>query len=89
MKTLAQQFADKLGNDHQKFDMPNGTSFWDAIKLLNPEVTYLKFDGYDDFATRRYVDGTLADHEDGDPIRYRFSDGSAIIETWEGWYIEY
>ena len=83
MKTLAQQFADRMGNNGQIWEDPNGTEFEIILMSMDAKVTYSARDH-----SGAYVDVDRDRYIDGDPIRYEFPDGSAIVEAMDAWDIE-
>lgn len=86
MATLAEQFASALYDDGQCFETDEGVTFEELIDQMDAVVTYSSR-GYTD-GTLQYVDGTCCGHIHGDPIRYEFSDGSAVVEAGDAWDIE-
>lgn len=89
MPTIAEQVA-TLFDDGQSFETDEG--------LTLDEVCCDKFDGIRQYGVRKHRDdasqsqdwvaGSTTEHFAGDPIRYEFTDGSAIVEHGEGWDIE-
>lgn len=89
MSTAAEQFAAALGDDGQNFETDNGISFDNLAEQMGATLMYSAREYADDIDnTMTYVDGFESSHISGDPIRYAFPDGSAIVLAGEAWDIE-
>lgn len=86
MNTLAEQFASALYDDGQCFETDVGVTFEELIDRMGATVTYASREHTD--GVIQYADGTRYGHIHGDPIRYEFSDGSAVVEAGGAWDIE-
>jgi len=85
--TIAEQFSAKLNDDGQNWETDEGTSFEDLAEQMGATVTYSSRE-YDDNGEMRRADGYQGGHISGDPIRYEFSDGSAVVVAGDGWDLE-
>ena len=73
-----------LGNDGQNFER-NGVTLDEIASDLGAVVTYsARYYGADD-GELRYIDGSKSGHMDGDPVRYEFSDMTAIVVAGDCW----
>jgi len=88
MKTLAIQFAERMGCDGQTWETADGIGFVELAESMGADVTYSSRDGRDEDGEPKYVDGYEGGYISGDPIRYRFPDGSAVVEAGDGWDLE-
>lgn len=84
MKTIAQQVSKIFGDDGQKWETTDGKSFIEVCEEHGADITYSARD-YDADGDMVYVDGYKSGHLAGDPIRYEFPDGSALVEAGDGW----
>ena len=86
MTTIAEKFSAKLNGDGQNWETEEGISFSDLAEQWGADVTYSARE-YDD-GVFHYVDGYHDGYISGDPIRYAFDDGSAVVEAGESWDLE-
>jgi hypothetical protein len=87
--TLAQQFADRMGNDGQRWHTDNAESFAEVAEQMGATVEYSARAPRDsEEEPQRYIAGHRSSHASDDPIRYAFSDGSAVVAAGAAWDIE-
>ncbi|TFH84956.1 hypothetical protein EQG41_19740 [Billgrantia azerbaijanica] len=87
--TIAHTIADLLNNDGQQFDTDDGRNLVELCEERNATVEYaVRAYADDEDQTQYWEAGFSGDHFAGDPVRYAFSDGSAIVEAGDGWDIE-
>lgn len=87
-QTQAQLLADLLGNDGMNFEAEDGRAFEDLIIDMDADVTYAR--RLLDVTTEEEVIVPVArtEHHVGEPVRYLFPDGSAIVVCGDAWDIE-
>ena len=86
--TIAQKVSE-LFNDGQTFTAHDGRGFKDVCEAHGARVEYGVRVYRDDVEHASYwVKGYSGDHFSGDPVRYVFDDGSALVERGEAWDIE-
>lgn len=89
MTTIAEQFAAKLLDDGQNWETEDGVEFDELAEQMGATVTYSAREYTDDLDNPYvYVDGFQSEHISDDPIRYEFSDGSAVVAAGAGWDLE-
>jgi hypothetical protein len=80
----ANTIAKEFNNNGQIFD-----GLEDSMSAAGGKCQYGKRIPRDDQNDpQRYEAGSRGDHFSGDPIRYEFADGSAIVICGDGWDIE-
>lgn len=85
--TIADKFAARLQHDGQNFETDEGQSFEDLANQLGADITY-STRIYDDDGDLHYIDGYKSCHISGDPVRYGFADGSAVVVSGPAWDVE-
>lgn len=85
--TRAEEFAEYFGNDGQRFDMQDGTTFSEKMGAMGvvPEYSRRVYLGSGELD---YESGYESDLAFGDPIRWVFSDGSCIVSAGDAWDFE-
>lgn len=87
MKTIAERFSAELDNDGQRWETEDGTSFEELARRMGAVKTYgARY--YGPGGNTGYMDGTPDSHFAGDPVRYEFRDGSAVVQAGPAWDIE-
>jgi hypothetical protein len=85
--TLAHVFAALFGDDGQCFETADGIGFSRIASDMNAAVEY-GIRAYDDNDQLVYEVGHRSGWFSGDPVRYVFPDGSAVVEQGGAWDIE-
>lgn len=83
--TISEQVAAALGNDGTIFERDGATlEELCATQGVEPEYSARQYtDG-----RLGYVSGSRASYIAGDPVRFEFPDGSAIVISGDGWGVE-
>lgn len=87
MTTNAKEFSRRLNDDGQCWMTGEGINFDELAQLMDAQVTYSVRD-HDVKGNLIYIDGQSCRHISGDPIRYEFPDGSAVVAAGAGWDLE-
>lgn len=86
---IADKLAAEFGNDGQIFEHPaTGETLKAVCERHGARVEYARRGANFAETGDYYVSPWHGDHIDGDPIRFVFTDGSAIVEIGDGWDIE-
>ena len=85
--SMAEKFSEMFDDDGSIFSTDDGRSFEEVAGDMKAEATYSKREYLDD-GEINYVDGYCGEHFGGDPIRYEFPDGSAIVVAGDAWDFE-
>ena len=89
MTTTAETIAALLNDDGQQFDIDDGRTLSDLCEEHGAKIEYaIQINNDDPDALPKWEAGFSGDYFAGDPIRYAFPDGSAIVEAGDGWDIE-
>lgn len=89
MTSTAHKIAAALHDDGQCFEAEDGRTFDELVSAEKPHVQYAGpaiTDGDGRIVGRDVVNP--GDHAAGDPVRYQFADGSAIVLAGAAWDIE-
>lgn len=86
--TIADDFAEQFGLDGQSFETPDGQSFEDLAAEMGAIVEYAKRIYSDDDRGCEYAPGFANEHISSDPIRFEFSDKSAVVVAGDAWDFE-
>jgi|GEM_PF-4558600 hypothetical protein len=84
--TTAEKIAARLGNDGGNFATQGGTSLVELVRRFDAKLIFSRRNQTEG-GNAVYVEGIISDHLAGDPVRYHFSDGSAIITKGSRWDI--
>ena len=87
VRTVAERFAAELGDDGSTWETPDGRTFAELADSLGASPEYSRR-VYGSDGGIRYDYGFPRDHFAGDPVRYGFGDGSAVVAAGDGWDIE-
>jgi len=85
MTTIAEKFAANLKNDGQLFETDDGVEFEELAEQMGAKATYANRAGYDEDGNPVLEDGYRGEHFLGDPVRFDFPDGSAVVQSGEAW----
>ena len=89
MKNMAEKIARLFEDDGSMFYNANGDSLEHACMDAGAEMIFAARTGeITDDGRMIYEEGYRNDHVSGDPIRFLFADGSAIVVAGDGWDIE-
>jgi hypothetical protein len=87
--TIAKAIAELLHNDGQVFESDDGQTLSDLCEERDATVEYANRAYADDKEHTQYWEaGPQNAHFAGDPVRYVFFDGSAIVEAGGCWAFE-
>lgn len=84
IQTAADALAALLHDDGQCWEADDGRRLQQIAADLGAVVTY-SARSYTDDGDLVHVDGHRAGHLAGDPVRYEFADGSAIVAAGDAW----
>ena len=88
LATTAERVAAAFDNDGQLFEHPTTSESLESFAVAHgADIEHGVRDG-DTIDGVTFTAGPCWEHLDGDPIRYAFPDGSAVIVIGEGWDIE-
>lgn len=87
--TIAQTIAALLNEDGQQFETEDGRTLIDLCDEHDAKIEYaVRVHSDDPEPLPQWVAGFSGDHFSGDPVRYEFPDGSAIVAAGDGWDFE-
>jgi hypothetical protein len=87
-KTIAEKVAGLLDDNGWRWETDDGMSFWKLMDHHNAKVQY-GYSRWNKETEEQEVEVCdKGDYFAGDPVRYEFADGSAIVEAGDAWDIE-
>ena len=89
-RTTAEIVAARLGDDGQKWETDDGVDFEVLMDQYHCRIIYGQSGSVRNYESGQYEtqEVSQSDYISGDPIRYLFDDGSAIVFSGQAWDIE-